>query len=174
MIHEFRKKRQHPLILLDMLVGHFANLPVLHSPNSIVGDIDSWNDGAVIIVITNISGSGTLGRSGIKPSVSLLHVVLVQQNNVVVFAPLLWGHSLRVIHEVDGKAGKVLKSVFDGLDNLRKDVGRLDSNIYALVVLVDFDVFGADETLQELWAAHMDAVLGRNAGFIDEGVARSG
>ena len=41
----------------------------------------------------------------------------------------------------------MLKSVSDGLDNLRKDIRRLNSNVYMSIVLVDFDVFGADKTL---------------------------
>ena len=157
-----------------MLVGYFANLSALYSPNSIVNNIDSWNDSAIIVVITNISGSRTLRRSGIKLSVSLLHVVLVQQNDIVIFAPLLWGHSPRVIHEVDSKAGKVLEGISDGLDNLRKNVRRLNFNVYASIALVDFDVFGVDKILQELWTAYIDTVLDRNTRFIDEGVARLG
>ena len=43
-----------------MLISYFTNLSILYSSNSIVNNIDSWNDGAVIIVITNISDSGTL------------------------------------------------------------------------------------------------------------------
>ena len=41
----------------------------------------------------------------------------------------------------------MLEGVSDGLDNLRKDIGRLDSNVCASIALVDFDVFGAGETL---------------------------
>ena len=41
----------------------------------------------------------------------------------------------------------MLKGVSNGLNNLRKDVKRLNSNVYASVALIDFDVFGVDKTL---------------------------
>ena len=42
---------------------------------------------------------------------------------------------------------KVLKGIFDDLNNLRKNIRRLNSNIYTSIALIDFDVFGASKTL---------------------------
>ena len=41
----------------------------------------------------------------------------------------------------------MLKSVSNSLNNLRKDIKRLNSNVYISIALVDFDVFGVDKTL---------------------------
>ena len=133
-----------------MLISYFANLLVLYGSNSIINSIDSQNDSVVIIIITNISSSRTLRQSDIKPSISLLYIVLVQQNNIVIFTSLLQRHSLYIIYEVDNKIGKILKSVFNSLNNLRKNIKRLNSNVYISIALIDFDIFSANKTLQKL------------------------
>ena len=41
----------------------------------------------------------------------------------------------------------MLKGVSNDLNNLRKNIRRLNSNVYMSIALVNFNVFSADKTL---------------------------